>query len=515
MTWNELIAYNYSYYETGFYEKVYSLYKIKSVSSSTLSWVGEGVVKYKINNGEWILATNGMSLFNVGDDLENTLLGIRVELTGDGTTTSTIIPTLSIVQDEDIFFYGIVGIPSSPTWNTIFTEHHYDLTVQSINALLNRTVVVEAYQMLTVKELLTSLFNNYISEEGITLGGISDFNVYYDVYTIKYKYISDVLDEIAEQVGGIWHVDFKKRFYFIKKDDMTMIDAPTHIRNIKSIVNGIDKRNVQIVVGVKDKTEEQTELFTYDSNASILTNYNVYSIPTIYINDVEATVGIRGIEDDDINKTFFFTTGSQSITVNQNATIKPVDNDIIKIVYIGQFNIVIERDNQTNIDYMKTRTLSSGRIEKVATDIEFDSKNDAVNYASNLLTQFQDNDETITLYCDSLDHTDLLTIWNFNLPTFNIVGEYVITGREFGKQGECKYDVKLTLKDKNYWIKHGGIFNKYSKNIRRLSVGNNDIVLKSIPKYDTINTNDEFRQANVLYTEDGSQLLYLYDTIQW
>jgi len=517
-TWAELLEYENGFYENGVYEKVYALSYITNVSSSQLSWTGDGIftVKYKISGETWKTAINGQSLFDVGENLEDKYITIRIELTGDGSSTPHVLPVLSITQDEDILFYGIVGIPKSPKWQTIYTVQDYNLTLQSPNALLNRTVAVESYQNISLKDLVTDLFNSYISREGVTLGNISEFDIIYDVYTIKYKYLSDVLDEIAESVGGIWHIDNQLKFYFIKRVDMDVVDAPTHIKSISKKTSAIDNRNVQYIVGVKDKTDEQTETLTYNEDVPIVVNFNIYNQPTITINGTPASVGIKGSDDDDDTKTFLFTSGSSNISVNSNATIKPVNDDVLTIIYIGEYQLVVEKDNQNYIELLKSRTNTSGRVEKVSTDVEFDSINDADLYANGLLDNNGDIDEEISVSVDSLDNTELLKVWNFNLPTFNIVGEYVIVAREFGNFGICKKDVNLTLKNKNYWMKNGGIFNKYDKNIRRLSVGESDIVLKSSNINDIIKKTDEFRLSNLVYGDDGSHLEYLYDNyIVW
>jgi len=357
-TWAELLEYENGFYENGVYEKVYALSYITNVSSSQLSWTGDGIftVKYKISGETWKTAINGQSLFDVGENLEDKYITIRIELTGDGSSTPHVLPVLSITQDEDILFYGIVGIPKSPKWQTIYTVQDYNLTLQSPNALLNRTVAVESYQNISLKDLVTDLFNSYISREGVTLGNISEFDIIYDVYTIKYKYLSDVLDEIAESVGGIWHIDNQLKFYFIKRVDMDVVDAPTHIKSISKKTSAIDNRNVQYVVGVKDKTDEQTETLTYNEDVPIVVNFNIYSQPTIKINGTPAGVGIKGSDDDDDAKTFLFTSGSSNISVNSNATIKPVNDDVLTIIYIGEYQLVVEKDNQNYIELLKSRT---------------------------------------------------------------------------------------------------------------------------------------------------------------
>ncbi len=401
-----------------------------------------------------------------------------------GDTEAIVFPSpfdeVKITDDDGtVLFTGVIGIPSSPQYSTGFETRVFSLQVQSANTLLQRRTVNEAWQGKTTSFIVNELFTKYIADEGITLGGISTLTFEYEVYTSARLYIADILDELAAPVGATWHIDAQKRFWFQVKDDFTTVSAPEHITKLQKTVSSLDSRTVQIISGAKQQTSEQTETFTWVANQSSVTvNYPLVQTPTITINGSPVGVGVSGLDDTDASKIFLWSNESATIKLNSNATTKPSAGDTVVVTYFGYFFIEIEQLNTAKIAEIRATTGSSGRIERVSTDTSIESYTDGLAVANALLERYADADETVTCELTSLTNTDIMTVWTFNKPDFDIVGDYVIVKRTIKRLTDDLLRVTLELKNKNYWMKYGTVYADFDKAITSLSIRSDTVIVK-------------------------------------
>ncbi|MHC1623290.1 MAG: hypothetical protein ACXQTR_01715, partial [Candidatus Methanospirareceae archaeon] len=429
--------------------------------------------------------------------------------TSDQEVTPTVDAVeVSVSQGEDVVFFGVVGIPETPTYTTEFVPDKYTLQIQSANALMRRRTLSEAYQGKTISYIIQDIFTKYIAGEGISLGAISSLDFTYDVYVAQRKYVADVLDELAKPVAATWHIGADKRFYFLAKQDFTAVDAPSHLAEIKKTTSGLDMRTVQIIAGAKAKTATQTQTDVWGSDQkSILVGFRLAEKPAITINGASATVGVKGLNDEP-EYTFLWTYNSDVITLNYNATTKPSSGDTVVIDYIGFFEIEIENQNGAKILEIASLTGTSGRIEKVETDSSIETFTDGSSLADQLLDRYGEVEETITCVTDDIADTDLLTSWTFNLPDIHIVGDYIITERSITRLTETKQRVRLVLKNKNYYTKYGSVYNKYDKNVRRLSVNAKAIIIKTEASYnETLSMGEVWEQAGIVFYPTASEFI--------
>lgn len=503
MTYNELR--NGIYEGVGTYEKVFPLDSIKDASSSSISWseTGSVLVETKVTGGSWTTAVNGGSIADISGDLTDKYLAIRVTLTPtDLLTTPTFFnATAEVIQDEETIFYGVVGIPETPTYSTGYESDIYKIKLQSANALMRRRTLSEAYQDASLNSIVLDIYNKYIATEGIELGQISDMTFDYDIYVAQRKYVGDVLDELVAPVGATWHISADKKFYFLTKEDFTKVDAPSEITELKKSTSGLDMRTVQVIVGAKARTSTQTLSVTWaEDQKQIIASFPLAETPTIKINGVNATVGVNGLDSDNTDKTFLWTSESENINLNTDATTQPATGDTVTVEYIGLFEIEIENQNGSKILELAELTGTSGRIEKVETDTDINTYQDGSNLADELLDRYGEADETITCKVKSMANTDLLTVWTFDLPELNIEGDYIITGRSIQRLTEEKPLVTLTLKNKQYYLKYGSIFADYDKNILRLSVNASSVIIKTEASYnETLAFSEDYEQAGLVF----------------
>lgn len=507
-TWNDIINLT-AHYTSGVYEKVIYLDGItKPVGTITFDTVGSVTVKIRYENTAWETITSG---YTFPTTINSPFIAIRFELATTDLFTTPYIENISInlTQAERDIFFGVVGIPESPTWTTEFVPDRYKLQLQSGNALLMRRTMSEAYQDKTVTEIIIDIFDKYISGEGITLGSISTVAFTYDTYVAQRKYVADVLDEIAQPVGATWTITPDKRFVFRTREDFTTITAPSHIAGIKKTTSGLDQRTVQIIAGARSRTSEQTLSFTWEADQNqIVLGFPLAQEPIITINGTAVAVGVKGIQGDDPTRTFLWANNSEIITVNGTATVQPATGDAIVVTYYGFFEIEIENANAAKIDEIKLRTGSSGRIEKVETDSTIETFADGSDLADNLLSRFGDADEKITCVTEQIDFTDLLTVWTFALPDINITGDYIITERSITKFDETRQRISVTLRNKQYYLKYGEVYHKYDRNIRRLSVRRDVTIVKPEASYiENLNLDESWEQAPWVFYPTASDFI--------
>jgi len=511
-SWLKAIHDTAKYFLEGTYEKAFSLEGLTNADTSLITWDTSLpiTVETRLSNGAWVSATSGDPIPNATGNLSGLSLSVRLTLTTADLTVSPLVSSISvsISQESDVVFFGVVGIPETPTYTTEFVPNRYSLQIQSANALLYRRTLSEAYQEKTITEIIQDIFDNYIAGEGITLGQISTLDFSYDVYVAQRKYVADVLDELAGPVAATWHIGPDKKFYFLTKTDFSSTTAPSHLAEIKKSVSGLDQRTVQIIAGAKAKTAIQTQTETWGADQKqIIAGFPLAEMPTLTINGTPAIVGAKGLNDEAVY-TFLWSYNSNIISLNFNATTKPTTGDTVVLSYVGFFEIEIENQNGAKILELASLTGSSGRIEKVETDTSIETFTDGSNLADELLDRFGEADETITCTTDNLEYTDLLTSWTFDLPEINIVGDYIITERSITRLTDTKPRVRLTLKNQNYYTKYGSVFNKYDKNVRRLSVNSKAVIIKTEASWNEVLSFDEsWEQAGLVYYPTASDFI--------
>jgi hypothetical protein len=504
MNWATAIHDIAKYLPSGTYEKAFLLEGLTDADASLISWNSDLpiTVETKLTGGAWETATSGSAIAGATGNLEGKALSVRLTLEATGLYTAPVVGAISvsISQASTVVFFGVVGIPETPTYTTEFVPNRYSLQIQSANALLYRRTLSEAYQEKTITEIIQDIFTKYIAGEGITLGQISTLDFSYDVYVAQRKYVADVLDELAGPVAATWHIGPDKKFYFLSKTDFASTTAPSHLAEIKKSVSGLDQRTVQIIAGAKARTATQIQTETWGADQKqIIAGFPLAEVPTLTINGTPATVGISGLNDE-ATYTFLWSYSSANVTLNSNATTKPTTGDTVVLSYVGFFEIEIENQSGSKILELAARTGSSGRIEKVETDTSIETFTDGSNLANELLDRYGEADETITCTTDNLGSTDLLTSWTFDLPEINITGDYIITERSITRLTDTKPRVRLVLKNQNYYTKYGAVFNKYDKNVRRLSVNSNAVIIKTEAGWNEVLTFDEsWEQAGLIY----------------
>ena len=179
-------------------------------------------------------------------------------LVGSEQAVPRALSCCKILKDGAVFFSGLIMSVESPEFNGGKEAKRYRLTLQSKEVIFNNRLVSEAFAGKYTHEIVQTLFENYIADEGITLGAISTTTKQYSNYNFSFTKLYDILFELAEAVNASFYISSEDKFYFLTRDAFTQIDAPEHITNLKLEEEIGDLRTVQIITGATEETGTQT-----------------------------------------------------------------------------------------------------------------------------------------------------------------------------------------------------------------------------------------------------------------
>lgn len=237
----------------------------------------------------------------------------------------------------------------------------------------------------------------------------------------SYPTVADALTQLATQSNYFWMIDQDKQLWFMPR---TAVLAPWIADGTNMILETIEidhgnplYRNQQYIRGVVETTDPQVEQQKGDgAKQSFTVGYPINQVPTIKVNGVAQTVGIKGT---DTGEQWYWSQGQNTITQDQAGT-PLASTDIIEIDYIGQFEAVIISNDQTLIlDRQTVEGGGSGLVEAVEDEPNDTSADIAQQSASQLIATYGVIGVTIkfTTKKSGLQVGQLLTV---NLPDMDI-----------------------------------------------------------------------------------------------
>jgi hypothetical protein len=242
----------------------------------------------------------------------------------------------------------------------------------------------ESYVSQTAGYIVNDLFDKYLQAEGVTIGEIQAGPVVKEM-VVNYARVSEAFDALAEKAGFIWQIDEDKELHFI--DRATNL-APWDFDNLHAIstpslkVGNPQYRNRQYVVG-QAITDTQTENFTGDGETrSWAVGYPIAEVPTITINAVAASVGIKGL---DTGKDFYWSKGDAILT----SDIAVGAGDAIVISYKGIYPVVVlSSDMAAIINKQTVERSGTGYVEDIADDPGTNTVDSAWELAASRLQKY-------------------------------------------------------------------------------------------------------------------------------
>ncbi len=482
----------------------------------------------KIQNREYRALQDYRLTEQVGN---KTSTEITVEVAGDlAFPQANDIITVTDNDTGDALYWGLCGIPKSPRYETGLERKLYSIVCGNGNYILSKRIINEAYQNLNISAIVLDLFEKYISSEGITLGDISEISVKLSVYTAKNLNLQECLNELATLVGAAWRVTPERKFYFTIVEDFPQfawnniatqngINSNNVFGSLQKTTKEYTQRTVQYIYGGRDLTVPQTETLAF---STAVTSYNVgfsvynrpaisYSADDITYTDVPSSqIGVAGLNDGDNNYVFLFTSGSPTIKYNTQ-TINPLPDDTayIRVVYVGTFPIQTVSENNEKIAELSRFTETSGRRENATQISGISTTDESLSYGQQLLAQYEDPTEelswlflskTLAAVGLGLSALDLLTVVHFNLPQYDIVGDFIVTERVieplYITDDTSSYVIRLKLMTRDYMKSYGETIAALKKNVSQLSVRDEDVIIKNAGVVETMTLGEAYNLTN-------------------
>lgn len=202
----------------------------------------------------------------------------------------------------------------------------------------------------------------------------------------RYKRVKEALDVLAERANFWWNIYAERDFHFRAREsffapwDITPADIEWDASGSADLDEfSPDYRNRQMVQGI-DITVLQTQDFNGDGKTqSWAVGYEIAKVPTVEVNAVAKTVGIRGVET---GKDFYWQKGSPVISQEETAA-PPLIDDTVTVEYEGMYPIVAISSDPVAIEAARlAEGLGTGIVDHFADDAGLEGRDQALTEAA-------------------------------------------------------------------------------------------------------------------------------------
>lgn len=343
-------------------------------------------------------------------------------------------PTTHFQQYEEVEVFdqnGVLvysGYITSPveTKPGFQTSLEVAITVCDQHYLADKRVIADSYENQTCGFMVNNIVINILAQEGVTVGRI-DAGPVVPSAVFVYCTVAQALDEIVKAASAsgapwYWQIDQNKKIWFVSYTAIVnstvvdgtlveMVNNPPQVTRANPLY-----RNTQYLLGGVAQTSSQSKTIKGDGvTSSWPMDYDLALVPTITVNSVTKTLGIKGL---DTGKDFYWAKGDPIIAQDSSAT-KLISTDTMVVTYTGQYPIVSLVQNGPQITAQATLDSTSGEIDEVEFDTTISDVTSGITKASNLLTRYGVNGTLaqFTTMATGYVQGQLITV---NLPWFGL-----------------------------------------------------------------------------------------------
>jgi hypothetical protein len=427
-----------------------------------------------------IVKINGVEYANLADSYKIKeqagaigTAGIDVEIQPEEAVPK-VQDLLQLYHDGDCFFLGLISEVDTPEYSSGAEPERYKIEAQSFETILKYRLINDAWESesadIRTSDIVADIYNNYLAEEGITIGNIAQTNRMWQTYKAQYMTAYAVLKELADEIGYTFYISTDRKFYFVSVEELVTVQTPVHIKKVSGKYVSDDMRSVQYITGGSEDTSAQTESSYWQTNQTTITlGYALSNLIGITINGSTVGIGVRGIDESDTGVTFLYKQDTNTITLNSAATVKPLEGDLVVIVYYGVYGITVVDNNATLEEDISLRNGTSGKIENLYNDDTLENYSDGEALALGLLDQYGTAQTTVSCTCHDFIASKLLNIWEINEGR-ELSGNFVITERTITSFGPEQFKIVVKLKNKNFYARYGLVITSTEKKKREDTV---------------------------------------------
>lgn len=324
-------------------------------------------------------------------------------------------------------FAGTIEEPEEVSLLGVETGYGIQITAVDYNQIPDRRLAAKVYDDTSFAAIVADLTSTYLAADNVLIGIVDDGPVFARK-VFNYRTVAECFNELSEDTGYTWWISADKFLYFRARESVTapftISDTNETIRSFRVKQTRGEYRNRQFIRAGKDLTDPIAESFTGDATRQTFTvGFPIGQEPTITVNGVAQTVGIRGVEDD---AAFDWYWNKDAAEISQRAASVPlVVSDLLVVTYRGLYPILIQAQTDTEIADRMAVEGGSGVYERIEDYSDVDSADLAFSTAVAKLRRNGFIRQVITFETDQdgLMSGQLVSI---TFPAHDVDGQYLV-----------------------------------------------------------------------------------------
>lgn len=256
------------------------------------------------------------------------------------------------------------------------------------NQIADRHLVARVYENQTLGAIVTDIVTQDLAGEGVTTTNVQTGPTITKA-TFNYRTVAQAFNDLAELTGYAWYVDYNKDLHFCARETnlapFSLTDVSANFRYMVVRKTREQYRNRQYIRAGQDITDPRTDSFKGDGKTkAFVLNFPCAKVPTVKVNTVAKTVGIRGLET---GKDWYWSKGEKEVTQDDAGTAL-ASTDILDVTYQGLFPIILSSQSDGEISSRAATEGGTGIYEAIEDDQSIDSQPLATQKADGLLRRF-------------------------------------------------------------------------------------------------------------------------------
>lgn len=321
---------------------------------------------------------------------------------------------ITITADGVTVFAGVIVKIKQSVQGLRYT---YDITCKDYTQYLDRLLVAERYENMTVEDIIADIITNYAS--GFTTANVACTQSV-DTITFNRITVTECIERLSELTNYSWYVDYSKDIHFFSKNTELAPFALTdegdkHTWNSLNITEDLSKlRNRIYVIGGDIEGNTRTESYLADGEQLQFPLANKFARkPTVTVDSVAQTVGNDFVDDDGDYDCFW---SYQEKNIRFKDATKPALDEQVDITGIPLYPIIVNVGDNISIN-------TFGTYEYKIKDTTIQSQDQAIERARVELAAYADalEEGSFVTYESGLRSGQVITI-----DAAGIQGEYLI-----------------------------------------------------------------------------------------
>lgn len=351
-----------------------------------------------------------------------------------------------------------------------------DHTVELDKALIRRT-----YENMTDKEIIEDIVERFAPGAGFTTNQVEEGPTI-DKITFKYVQPSKAIEKIAKLTGRYWYIDYNRNIVYREKTSFTNYELDSNTNNYKNLKIKKDLSQIKNRVYVRggQKLSDFTDYETVGNGVS-----RRFVLPdkpsdvTVYVNDVQKTVGVKNIDTSGYD--YYLNFQEKYIEQDSNASVL-TSSDELKITYKYYIPILVAIEDTDSINEYGVRefaifdktieTTQSARDRATA---------ELIDYADKLI----EGSFTLKNWGSRVASGRKFTI---DLPEYGIDDEYVVQKVQHRSMGGGNYETTVHIAS----AKTVGIINflisMLENNKNQLEISDDEVLDELLTLQDSLQT---------------------------